>query len=106
MAPASRSAAHRIGAAWPFESTNTSASPPEGSPGSKRISSKNRTDITSAHDMQVVGWPEADSAVISSECRRSFWDILRRTASSTAIGLLPGVHGGGDRDSEGSLGAS
>src|SRR6185295_1479502 len=85
MAPASLSAAHSMGAAWPFERTNTSWSRPEGSRGSKRISSKKSTDTISAQDMHVVGCPEAASDVISREWRRSFWAIRASGLSSTVM---------------------
>src|SRR5262245_53296246 len=85
MAADSESAAHRIGAAWPLESTNTSASLPLGSRGSKRISSKKRTDTISAHDMQLVGWPEPASLVDSRQSRRSFWAIWESVASVGGI---------------------
>jgi len=80
IAPASLSAAQRIGAAWPFDRTNTSWSRPLGSFGSNRISSKKRTETISAQDMQVVGCPEPASAVDSSEWRRSFWAMRARVA--------------------------
>ena len=87
IAPASFRTAHRMGAAWPLESTNTSASFPVGSRGSKRISWKKSVETMSAADMQLVGWPEAASAVDSRQCRRSFWAILNRARSSTGMGV-------------------
>jgi len=86
--PASFSTAHRRGAAWPFDSTKTSASCPDGSRGSYRISEKNSTDRRSAADMQLVGWPEPASAVDSSEWRRSFCAIWKRAASVGAMAAL------------------
>ena len=85
IAPASLSAAHRSGAAWPLESTKTSAPRPLGSFGSKRISSKKRTETMSAADMHVVGCPEPARVVDSSEWRRSFW-AMRKRAESSAMG--------------------
>src|SRR5688572_26337363 len=71
IAPASLNAAQRIGAAWPFDITNASVFRALGSLGSNRISWKKRTDMISAHDMQVVGCPEAASEVAWREIRRS-----------------------------------
>src|SRR6266496_991190 len=86
MAPTSFRAAQRMGAAWPLESTKTSWSFPLGSFGSRCISSKKRTDTISAHDMQLVGWPEPASVVDSSEWRRSFCAMVARVALSTGMG--------------------
>jgi hypothetical protein len=85
MAPASLSAAHRMGAAWPLESTNRSACLPLGSPGSQCISSKKSTDMSSAIDMQVVGWPDPASLVEVMEWRRSF------CAMRASVGLSAGM---------------
>ena len=42
----------------------------------------------SAADMQLVGWPEPASAVDSSEWRRSFCAIWKRTASVGAMAAV------------------
>src|SRR6185436_2498957 len=88
IAPASERTAHRMGAACPLESTNTSAREPEGSEGAQRISSKNRTETISAADMQVVGCPEPASAVVSRLRRRSFCAIYDRAGASGIWGRI------------------
>jgi predicted PurR-regulated permease PerM len=71
IAPASCNAAHRIGAACPFDSTNASALRVAGSFGAQRISRKNSAATISAQDMQDVGCPDPASVVMRITSRRS-----------------------------------
>ena len=88
-APASAHAAYRIGAAWPFDSTKRSLPGWRGSCGSNRISAKNSAAMTSAADMQLVGWPlpASDVDVIESirSCVATFFRAGISVARSRAI---------------------